>query len=253
MTTLLAKIQKQHPLVLNVANLVTMQRVADAINVVGASPLMTNEAAEAADLVNIAHAVTLNIGTVSENQFDLFVAAGQAANAQGKPVILDPVAVSVPFRGDFVRRLMHEVKIDFIRGNAAEIAWFSAMDVAGQGIDALDTNANVESAQIAAQKTGAVIVQTGVVDVVTDGKNTHEITYHSPLLAINVGAGDMVTGMLGAFAAVAEHPVDAGVAVVQTIGLAGEQASTKVAQLPGNFVGALMNELYQLAKAEVRA
>ena len=43
MTTLLTNIREQQPLVLNVANLVTMQRVADAINVLGASPLMTDE------------------------------------------------------------------------------------------------------------------------------------------------------------------------------------------------------------------
>ncbi|WP_311134434.1 hydroxyethylthiazole kinase, partial [Weissella cibaria] len=54
MTTLLTNIREQQPLVLNVANLVTMQRVADAINVLGASPLMTDEVTEAEELVAIA-------------------------------------------------------------------------------------------------------------------------------------------------------------------------------------------------------
>lgn len=122
MNTLLANIREQQPLVLNVANFVTMQHVADAINVVGASPLMTNEPQEATELVRISSEVVLNIGTLSEAQWPLFLAVGQAANRQNKPVILDPVAVGMPYRAQFVRRLLENVHVDIIRGNASEIA-----------------------------------------------------------------------------------------------------------------------------------
>lgn len=253
MNTLLTNIREQQPLVLNVANFVTMQHVADAINVVGASPLMTNEPQEAAELVGISSAVVLNIGTLSEAQWPLFLAVGQAANRRNKPVILDPVAVGMPYRAQFVRRLLANVHVDIIRGNASEIAWFAHAEVAGRGIDTLDQTTHQQEAELAAKNTGAVIVQTGVVDVITDGVKTQTVHTNSPLLAINVGAGDMLSGLIGAFAAVTDDYFAAGVAATELFGQAGERASAQVNQLPGHFIGALFNELYAMTQVEVTA
>ncbi|MBU7562350.1 hydroxyethylthiazole kinase [Weissella cibaria] len=253
MTTLLTNIREQQPLVLNVANLVTMQRVADAINVLGASPLMTDEVAEAEELVSIADAVVLNTGTLSEARWPLFVAVGQAANRQHKPVVLDPVAVGMPYRAQFVTRLLDMIKVDVIRGNAAEIGWFAGVTVAGQGIDAHDTDAHVANAVNAAQQTGATIVQTGVIDVITDGQSTRQVTTNSPLLAVNVGAGDMLSGIVGAFVAVTDDYLLAGETAAQVLGQAGEQATAQGPNQPGTFVANLFDNLYQLAQAEVIA
>ena len=250
MTTLLTNIREQQPLVLNVANLVTMQRVADAINVLGASPLMTDEVTEAEELVAIADAVVLNTGTLSEARWPLFVAVGQAANRQHKPVVLDPVAVGMQYRAQFVTRLLDVIKVDVIRGNAAEIGWFAGVTVAGQGIDAHDTDAHVENAVNAAQQTGATIVQTGVIDVITDGQLTRQVTTNSPLLAVNVGAGDMLSGMVGA---VTDDYLLAGETAAQVLGQAGEQATAQGPNQPGTFVATLFDVLYQMAQAEVIA
>lgn len=254
MTTLLTNIREQQPLVLNVANLVTMQRVADAINVLGTSPLMTDEVAEAEELVAIADAVVLNTGTLSEAHWPLFVAVGRAANhRQHKPVVLDPVAVGMPYRAQFVTRLLDMIKVDVIRGNAAEIGWFAGVTVAGRGIDAHETDAHVANAVNAAQQTGATIVQTGVIDVITDGQSTRQVTTNSPLLAVNVGAGDMLSGMVGAFVAVTDDYLSAGETAAQVLSQAGEQATAQGPNQPGMFVATLFDALYQMAQAEVVA
>ncbi len=54
MENLYSKLQDHKPLVLNLANMVTPQHVADAINVIGGSPLMTRSIDEVAELVSIA-------------------------------------------------------------------------------------------------------------------------------------------------------------------------------------------------------
>lgn len=152
--SILEKIQEKQPLILNLANFVTPQRVADAISFAGGSPLMTAEISESETLVEIADAVVVNIGTISEKDYPLFLTICQLANQKHKPLILDPVAVNVPFRANFVKRLMQEVKFDIIRGNSAEIAWFADKESLNKGIDALESNLEVEHARVAAQKTG---------------------------------------------------------------------------------------------------
>lgn len=142
--SILEKIQEKQPLILNLANFVTPQRVADAISFAGGSPLMTAEISESETLVEIADAVVVNIGTISEKDYPLFLTICQLANQKHKPLILDPVAVNVPFRANFVKRLMQEVKFDIIRGNSAEIAWFADKESLNKGIDALESNLEVE-------------------------------------------------------------------------------------------------------------
>ena len=61
--SILEKIQEKQPLILNLANFVTPQRVADAISFAGGSPLMTAEISESETLVEIADAVVVNIGS----------------------------------------------------------------------------------------------------------------------------------------------------------------------------------------------
>lgn len=243
MKNLYTELQAHKPLVLNLANMVTPQRVADAINVIGGSPLMTRAIDEVAELVSIAGAVVLNIGTVRADEFALFEAVGQLANAQSKPVILDPVAVGMPFRGEFVTRLLDSVRVDIIRGNAAEIAWFAQQQSASQGIDALTENTDVAMAKTVAKITGAIVVASGATDVITDGTRVALVKNDVKLLAINVGAGDMLSGLIATFAAVTSDYFEAALYATALLGATGQQATVKVQGLPGQFIPALFDEL----------
>lgn len=183
--SILGKIQRTQPLILNLANFVTPQRVADVISFIGASPLMTSEIAELESLVEISDAVVVNIGTISESTYPLFLEACRLANQKAKPLILDPVAVNVPFRASIVKRLSQEVKFNIIRGNSAEIAWFADKKSLNKGIDALESNIDNEHARLAAKKTGAVIIETGKVDIISNGHEEMYVDTDSPLFKIN--------------------------------------------------------------------
>ncbi|MFC4653015.1 hydroxyethylthiazole kinase [Lactococcus nasutitermitis] len=246
--SILLTIQEKQPLVLNLANSVTQQHVADAISFLGASPLMTRASNELEELLSISSALVLNTGTINEEELPFFITAAKLANKMHKPVILDPVAVMMPYRASFVSRLIAEVKITIIRGNAAEIAWFAQSVVASKGIDALDEQVNDHNALKAARQTNAVIVQTGRTDTITDGKKVLKVNTHSPLFKINVGCGDMLSAIIGAFASVSDSPLEAAFEATQLFGEAGELASTAVNNLPGNFVNTLLDTLYQKAQ-----
>lgn len=249
---LLEVIRKKHPLILNHANTVTQQHVADGISMLGASPLMSQEQLEIPEMVKISQAVVINIGTLQETTFPELILMGQIANQAEIPVILDPVAVAMPYRSDFVKRLMKEVNFDVIRGNAAEIAWFAGMSSQGQGIDA-DTRIEVQTSipKRAAQLTGAVIVQTGATDVITDGKRILRVNNDNPLLAVNVGSGDLLSGIIGSFAAVTKDYLQAGLEATMLMGAAGQLASAKVHHQPGQLMPALMDQLYTITEKQI--
>lgn len=63
---------------------------------VGASPIMANYAAEAADLAKLGGALVINMGSVTPDALSNHVQALKAYNDAGRPVVLDPVGCVAP-------------------------------------------------------------------------------------------------------------------------------------------------------------
>ena len=168
----LSTLKETTPLVFNYANYVTPQFVANAVNVIGGSPIMAREVAEFSDLVAVSDAVVVNTGTWRRAELLETVKLIQIANQTKTVVVLDPVAVGIPSRSVPVQELLTNSKVDIIRGNAAEIAWFAGIDFASHGIDAVGSGNIEQIAQLAANKTGAIIAMSGPSDVISDGKTT---------------------------------------------------------------------------------
>lgn len=249
---ILKKIQEEHPLVLNLANSVTQQYVANVISYIGGSPLMTTAIEDVEELLSISNSLVLNTGTINEKELPLFIEAGRKANELGKPVVLDPVAVMLPYRASVISRLIKEVKFTVIRGNAAEIAWFAQSKIASKGIDAIEDNTNSKNAIIASQITGAVIVQSGQVDIITDGKSVLTVDTHSSFFKVNVGAGDMLSATIATFLAATTNSLQGAYEATILFGKAGERASQLVNNLPGDFIPKVLDVLYQFAQEQVR-
>lgn len=79
------------PLSHNMTNLVVQNFAANVALAVGASPIMSNYAEEAADLAKLGGALVINMGTVTPEGLNSYVKAIQAYNAAGRPVVYDPV------------------------------------------------------------------------------------------------------------------------------------------------------------------
>ncbi len=134
----LSKVRDQNPLVHSITNNVVTNFTANGLLALGASPVMAYAIEEATDMAKIAGALVLNIGTLSSASVEAMIAAGKSANENGVPVIFDPVgAGATPFRTASARKIIQEVRLSAIRGNAAEIANIAgAPDWKIKGVDA---------------------------------------------------------------------------------------------------------------------
>ena len=119
----LRELRERRPLVHQITNYVVMNETANATLALGALPVMAHAPEEVEEMVGLASALVLNIGTLSEHWIEAMLLAGRAASARGIPVVLDPVgAGATRYRTDTARRILDEVGVTDLRGNQGEIA-----------------------------------------------------------------------------------------------------------------------------------
>ncbi len=75
----------------HITNYVTVNDCANVTICIGAAPVMAQSIDEVAEMVGMAGALVLNIGTLDAAQVGAMLRAGQRANELGIPIILDPV------------------------------------------------------------------------------------------------------------------------------------------------------------------
>ncbi|MED3562945.1 hydroxyethylthiazole kinase [Bacillus xiapuensis] len=250
----LEKVREKNPLVHNITNVVVTNFTANGLLALGASPVMAYAPEEVADMAKIAGALVINMGTLNSGEIESMIIAGKSANANGVPVLLDPVgAGATTFRTETAKRLIKEIRISVIRGNAAEIANVAGLDWEIKGVDAGETNGDtVELAIRTAQKLNTVVVITGKTDVISDGQNTFAVHNGHSMLTKVTGTGCLLTSVIGAFASVEKDFVKAATAALVYYGTAAEIAAEKAVDLgPGSFHIEFLNQLYQVSGAEI--
>src|SRR4030042_3454365 len=118
----LEEVRRQAPLVHNITNYVVMNLTAHALLAVGASPVMAHAPEEVEDMVNIASALVINIGTLSEPWIASMTKAARQAKKKGIPIIYDPVgAGATPYRTRSIHELLQAAAPTILRGNGSEI------------------------------------------------------------------------------------------------------------------------------------
>src|SRR5260370_8601493 len=88
---LLGRVRDQRPLVHHITNMVVMNDTANITLAIGASPVMAHALEEVEEMVKLARALVLNIGTLTPEQIEAMLRAGQRANDLGIPIVLNPV------------------------------------------------------------------------------------------------------------------------------------------------------------------
>ena len=223
------------PLVHNITNYVTVNDCANALLAIGASPIMSDEPADVADITSICGGLTLNIGTLNERSIRGMFAAGERASELGHPIVLDPVGAGASaLRTRTASDLLDKLAVSVVRGNMSE-----AKALAGGAAVARDF----------AAKTGAVVAVTGAIDIVADAEGAYAVRNGSPLMGRITGAGCMLSCVCAAFAtANPDALLDATVAAVVGMGLAGQIAQGRMGGYDGNgsFRTYLLDALYNL-------
>jgi hydroxyethylthiazole kinase len=244
----LRELRARKPLVHQITNYVVMNETANATLALGALPVMAHAAQEVEEMAAAAGALVLNIGTLSEHWVEAMVLAGKATNA---PIVLDPVgAGATRYRTDTAKRLLDELEITVLRGNAAEVATLAGREAEIRGVESIGTGeSGRDLAREAAEQLGCVVSVTGPTDHVSDGQRVVAVQNGHELLAAVSGTGCMSTAVTGAFlAAKPTEPVEAAVEALAAFGVAGEDAARE-ARGPGTFHAGLYDALYNLDPA----
>ena len=162
----LRKLRARKPLVHQITNYVVMNETANATLALGALPVMAHAPQEVEEMAANAGALVLNIGTLSEHWIEAMLLAGKAAKG---PIVLDPVgAGATRYRTETAKRLLAELDIAVVRGNAAEIATLvgSAAEIRGvESISVVSTTPDL--VRDAARTLGTIVSLTGPTDHVS--------------------------------------------------------------------------------------
>jgi len=235
--TTLRTLRERKPLVHQITNYVVMNETANATLALGALPVMAHAREEVEEMTRLAGALVINIGTLSPHWVDAMLAAGKAANAAGVPVVLDPVgAGATTYRTETAKRILDDVDVAVLRGNAGEVATLVGVQAEVRGVESMEVGGEAsELARAAGRSLGVVASVTGAIDHVSDGGRVLRIANGHELLGAVSGTGCMSSAITGCFlAGKSAEPLEAAAEALAAFGVAGEDAA-RDAKGPGSF------------------
>ncbi len=245
-------IRQRRPVVHNITNFVVMNTTANALLALGASPVMAHAEEEMADMVDIASALVINLGTLSKVWVSAMFKAAERAATRGIPIVLDPVGAGASrYRTDTACELATATPPTIIRGNASEIMALCGDHTRTKGVDSTEASRDaLAAAHTLHASLGSVVCVSGETDYIVGGQKTFRIANGHPMMTRVTGLGCTATALCGAFAAVTLDPAQAAAQAMAVMGIAGEMAAEK-AEGPGTLQLHFLDALYRLTKADV--
>lgn len=245
----LAALRRISPLTHCITNIVVTNFTANVLLATGASPAMIVTIEEAADFVRIAQALLINVGTITNHDAKVMIAAAEAAAGTGTPWVLDPVAAGVlSFRTGIVTELLRH-KPAIIRGNASEILSVAGSTGGGKGVDSTAGSGEaLPAARSLAAATGAVVAISGETDYITDGITDIHVPGGHTIMTRVTGTGCALGALMAAFLPVTGSPMRAAAAASAIFAVAGERAAAE-SRGPGSFSFSFLDQLSLLSAA----
>lgn len=240
------QVREKSPLVHNITNYVVMNNTANALLAVGASPVMAHARSEVADMVNIASALVINMGTLDEYGVESMQIAAKQAVKLSKPWILDPVgAGATPYRTQSITNML-AYKPAVVRGNASEIMALTSAHQQTKGVDSTHMSEEaVDAGRQLSESTGAIVCISGAVDFIIDQHQMVEVHNGDQLMSKVTGMGCTASALIGAFTGSHTNAYEATVAAMALMGIAGELAAAK-ATGPGSLQMHFLDTLYTI-------
>ncbi len=223
-------VRSQRPLIHHLTNYVTVNACANMTLAIGASPVMAGDSAEMEDMVSMAGALVLNIGTLSSVAVNSMLIAGKKATELGIPVVFDPVGVGATrLRTSAASQIIEVVRPTVIRGNMSEIMALSGLTVKIKGVDSLADEFEAEVvAHNLSKKLGCVVVITGKNDIIARENDLCRVANGHALMTGVTGTGCMATSLVGACCAANSDPFIGAAAGIVALGIAGEVAEKRL-------------------------
>jgi hydroxyethylthiazole kinase len=248
----LRALRAKAPLVHNITNLVVMNVTANALLAVGASPIMAHAPQELDELLAIASALVLNIGTLDHAWISSMEDAAAIAEKRRVPVVLDPVGAGASrLRTATAIRLLKQGKPAILRANPSEVLALAGAAGVTKGVDSTRTSEEAETAaRMLARSAGCTVAVSGAVDFITDGIAAWRLSGGSPLMPRITGMGCTASAIVGAFAGVCASPLRAAVAGMAVMKVAADVAAES-SEGPGTQQLYFLDSLHRLAPEEL--
>ena len=230
-----ARLRERNPLIHCITSPIAVNDCANAVLAAGARPIMAEHPEEAAGITAIAQALGVSLANITDARASSMMLSGQKAREMGIPSVIDVVGVNCsPLRMKLAEQFLKECSPAVIKGNASEIRAIAGAPYGEAGIDTAasdqvshDHPGSIQKmAEIVrrfSRECGAVVLASGVVDLVSDGKVVYALENGSALLAKITGTGCILNCLVASYLSVGS-PAEAVLYAVGLLGIAGECA-----------------------------
>lgn len=249
----LNNVREKSPLIHNITNYVVMNNTANALLAIGASPVMAHAVEEVEDMIKIASALVINIGTLSPDWVKAMIKAAKAAKEKGIPIVIDPVGVgATPYRNEICSVLLKAANPSVIRANASEIMALENATIRTKGVDSTQSSDSaMKAAKNLAKKYDCIVSISGKTDHLTDGEKVITIEGGSDIMPIVTGLGCTATALTAAFVAVNKNTLEAAASAMAVMGIAAEMAEEKSAG-PGTLQLHILDAFYNMNEDHIK-
>lgn len=239
----IVSLRQKKPLILNLTNFVTMDFVANCQLALGAAPIVSTCEEELEELVFLSSAVYVNIGTLSLQFIGLVKKAIDFAKKHHKHIVFDPVGSgSSQIRSQISQEIAPHACI--VRGNASEIRSLSGFTQIAKGVESVHSLNETKDVAIAfARQYQTIVVVSGPIDFITDGKNEAEVPYGCELMTRVTGMGCALTSLLAAFQSMTGNPFEASLIGTHYFALCGQLAAEQ-SNYPGTYKNHFIDQLH---------
>ncbi|WP_303220683.1 hydroxyethylthiazole kinase [Enterococcus asini] len=243
------------PLIHCITNEITCETVANTLLYVNAKPVMADDPREFPEFFSQSDSLLLNLGHISPAREEALLLGARLAQEHQTPMVLDLVGVAATKLRYELAWKITGYRPQVIKGNFSEMRSFCGLPSAGRGVDGSPVDqtpaARQELAQAmktVAKKAQSVLLATGAVDLVTDGKAVFHLQNGVSQLDRFTGSGDVVGALIAALLGSGLPTFVSAVAAVSYLNIAGERAKDSVGL--GNFRSETLNQLSLLMEED---
>jgi len=202
------QVKAEKPLIHCITNHISINDCANVVLSVGAKPIMAEHPAEVCEITALSKALAVNLGNINDTRMESILLSGKTAKKKDIPSIIDIVGVACSnLRLDFTNKFILECHPSVIKGNMSELKALCGIESGAKGIDVGEkdtvTKDNLDQyipmLKTLSLKTDSVVAATGVVDIITDGRDTYLIKNGCEMLSMITGTGCMLNVLTAAF------------------------------------------------------
>ena len=246
------KTREKRPIIHCITNPISINQCANGVFAIGARPIMAEYPQEVCEITKSADALVLNMGNITDVRMESIRISSKTAQENQIPFIIDAVGVACSeLRRSFLNENLKEVTPTAIKGNYSEIyaLYDEQYNSAGVDVDKALTTEEICGISVElAIRYNTIVLASGEVDVMTDGKTTAKIYNGTPQLAQITGTGCLLGTLCGCFLSV-EKSVDALITACSVLGICGQLSETEKGN--GSFLVNLMDNLTVLSDSQV--